>query len=281
MRDVHTFRLRRFSRPVAFVPGASNPVRRRAAAFTLIELLVVMAILALLVAIMVASLARVRAAGKSFVCKNQLKNVAFDFNLFADEWAHPNRGDSEQFGKSLFYVDDFQERQYVVSEFWKVPVAMNAVGVPYKAGEQPMICPAGPQDLQKWPNQPLAASAVKPLTSVSIGLNMRLRQAAVPRATEGFDLVPVRLSKRIKDQAMVPLAFDVDGEKAIARHVLNLPYYSAPKPANVTSGEWRYWYPSLRHGGQCNAAFIDGHVASSRDPAHASGWNWKYQPPVD
>ena len=260
---------------------------RQLSAFTLIELLVVITILGLLMAIMLTSLARVHAAGKSFVCKNQLKNVAFDFIQFADDWAHPPRGDSEKYGRSVFDIEDFQERQYGISEFWKVSGGGGySLGdaVKYKASEQPLICPAGPQNLQKRPKLACSEGAVTPLDNVSTGFNMRLRYASVgPNSQGAFVMAQVRLSKRTMSQPTVPLVFDVDGAAAAANPLPHLlPYYSAP-PAGLP-GQYainNFWYPSLRHAGRCNAAFIGGHVSSSSTPERESGWNWKYQPPVD
>jgi prepilin-type N-terminal cleavage/methylation domain-containing protein/prepilin-type processing-associated H-X9-DG protein len=259
----------------------------RSPAFTLIEMLVVVAIIGILMAIMVTSLARVRAAGKSFVCKNQLKNVAFDFILFADDYAHPSRGDSDQDGRSGFYLEDFQESQYKIAEFWKVKAqgqSSQGEALKIKASEQPLICPAGEQELEKKPNLACRSGAVVPLANVSKGFNMRLDQASVSQPGGGGpQLTRVRLSKRITAYMMVPLVFDVDGVAALAINAGNVPYYSAPPrvnlPDNYASGG--YWFPSLRHGGRCNAAFVGGHVLSSLRPELEPGWNWNYQPPVN
>jgi len=254
-------------------------------AFTLIELIVVVAILTVLLAIMGASLAKVRMAGRSFVCKNQLKNVAFDFIQFADDYAHPWRGDSDQSGRSGFYIEDFQERQYRIDEFWKVDaLSMASAGgtVKIKASEMPLMCPAGPRELSKKPSLACREQAIVPLTNVSMGFNMRLDQASVGTSPGPTQLTQVRLSKRILSHPTVPLVFDVDAEVALAKDINQLPYYSAP-PANswddYASGT--SWFPSLRHGGRCNAAFIGGHVLSSLKPEREPGWDWKYQPPVE
>jgi prepilin-type processing-associated H-X9-DG protein/prepilin-type N-terminal cleavage/methylation domain-containing protein len=264
--------------------GGLSSRGRRLSAFTLLELVVVVAILGLLMSIMLASLAKVRSAGKSFVCKNQFRSIAFDFIQFSDDWAHPFRGDSDLPGMRGFSIEDFQERQYGVSEFWKGgAVAMSSVGevVKYKAKDQQMICPAGPQDLEKMSGKSLAQRAVQPMTNISTGLNMRLYVASVPENPTTW--TPVRLSKRIMTQITVPLIFDLDGEQAMAMNPANLPYYSAPSigPGSGLYSLNAFWYPSLRHSGRCNAGFIDGHVSSSINPLNEAGWNWRYQPPVN
>jgi prepilin-type N-terminal cleavage/methylation domain-containing protein len=54
-------------------------------AFTLVELLVVIAIIAILVAILLPSLNKVREQGKMIVCKNNLKGLGFAMRLYADD----------------------------------------------------------------------------------------------------------------------------------------------------------------------------------------------------
>jgi prepilin-type processing-associated H-X9-DG protein len=251
----------------------------------LIELIVVMAIIALLLTIMGASLSKARIAGKSFVCKNQLKNIAFDFILFADDYAHPWRGDSDKLGRAGFYIEDFQERQYKIDEFWKVEAisfSSYSDGVKLKASEIPLMCPAGPQKLSKIPSLSCRERAIVPVANVSMGFNMRLDQASVGTSPGPTELAAVRLNKRILAHPNTPLVFDVDAEAALAKDIDQVPYYSAP-PTNTWDdyASGKYWFPSLRHGGRCNAAFIGGHVLSSLRPERETGWDWKYQPPVE
>jgi len=244
----------------------------RVAAFTLIELLVVVGILTVLIAIITASLVQVRVAAKSFVCKNQLKTVAFEFIQFADDYAHLWRGDSDRDDRRGFDIKDFQERLYGVAEFSKSKVdsANDAVTACYKASEHPLICPCGPQELEYYVTKRKALEeAVIPAANVSIGVNLRLY-----RTGQNLD-EQLYLTRRILEHTRVPVAFDVDGAKADALGVL--PFFSAPP---VGAGDnWSFWFPPRRHGGHVNAAFVGGHVLSSSQPEKQGGWDWKYQPP--
>lgn len=254
-------------------------------AFTLIELIVVVSIIALLLGIVAASMVRVRNSAQAFLCKNKLKTVAFEFIQFADDNAHPWRGDSDQDGRPGFRIEDFQERLYGIAEFWKSPSGAPglSLGSPtaladYHPEELAMMCPSGPQVLSRQASLPCQAEAVKPLENVSVGINMRLGWAAVEAGGRQI-LREVRLSKRITNHASVPLALDVDGALAKQRSVL--PYYAAPP--NGPDGKYAsgvFWNPALRHAGSLNAAFIGGQVLSSSRPQTQGGWDWKYQPPV-
>lgn len=282
MAQTHTSRLSR--RP--HEPHRASPTGK---AFTLIELLVVVAILTILMAIVSASLLKVRTAAKSFVCKNKLRNVAFDFIRFADDYAHPWRGDSDVDGQPGFRLVDFQERTYGIAEFWKMEaVPMSGIGPgtflsdQYDASSHPLICPAGPQELHRRPMAPLTRKPVFPVENVSIAMNKRLHRCTGTQNGE-FYFKDVRISKRIVEYPMIPLAFDADGQKAYENDLQSsagiLPYFAAPPLEKADAySDGIFWFPSFRHGGKLNAAFVGGHVLSSADPLHAPGWNWGEPP---
>ncbi len=69
----------------------THPLSRRATArrpggFTLVELLVVIGIIALLIGILLPSLSRARASAKTLVCLSQVRQTAFAFQLYANEY---------------------------------------------------------------------------------------------------------------------------------------------------------------------------------------------------
>jgi prepilin-type processing-associated H-X9-DG protein len=74
----------------------------------------------------------------------------------------------------------------------------------------------------------------------------------------------------------VPLVIDVDGAEAERRDIT--PHFTAPSAGSSAAyaGD-AYWFPALRHNGKAQAAFVDGSVESSADPANEPGWAWAYQ----
>jgi len=61
---------------------------RKPKGFTLIELLVVIAIISVLMAILIPALNRIREQGKRAVCQNNVKQMAYAWNMYADENDH-------------------------------------------------------------------------------------------------------------------------------------------------------------------------------------------------
>ncbi|HOW73318.1 MAG TPA: prepilin-type N-terminal cleavage/methylation domain-containing protein [Phycisphaerae bacterium] len=242
--------------------------------FTLPELLVTVGIIAVLVAILSVSISKVRNAGRTVMCMNNLKTVNQEFFRFADDSTRTYRGDSEQTGK-LFRLEDFQEKLYRVDEFWD---AGESSEIALDKSKLPLACPAASGILTKRKSLPCSENAIVPLENISTAFNMRLDRAST--IVRGWPVLQrTRLTTRILEYPDVPLAFGVDGAQATRNSVL--PYYSAP-PAGDSGlyGAGKFWFPSLRHEGKLNVAFIGGYVLRTTDPGNSPKSNWKYQPPL-
>jgi len=245
-------------------------------AFTLIELLVVIVILAVLITILGTALSKVRSSARSFVCKNKLKTVAFEFLQVAEDSAQVSGFPGETAPGPGFRIEDFQERLYAIDEFWDGGPATRA---DYDASRQPMMCPSGPRELRRQSGLPCSGYAVTPASNVSVAFNMRLHRASLVIGGRPV-LKPVTLKGRAFEHGSVPLALDVDAATAVSRQVL--PYYTAPAAGDAgLYGSGLFWFPRGRHDGEVNACFVGGHVLASRSPETEAQWDWAYQPPAD
>jgi prepilin-type processing-associated H-X9-DG protein len=244
--------------------------------FTVLEVLMTVGIIALLISIMLPAMQASRRAGRTVKCMSQMRRASYEFRLFADDFAAQNRGDSAVFGESRFEIEDFQDSLYRVDEYWDRPELRTPVA--YQPSEEVMMCPEGPSFLQRYPiqGQSHEPGFVLPHANVSIAVNMRLYRRVMK--IDGINyLVPAIVTGKILDHPDVPVLLDVDGEKAAARK--QVPYYIAPPlGAGDPYGTGNYWFPSLRHKGGLNAAFVGGHVSTSPRPLREPGWDWSYQP---
>lgn len=270
-----THRHDRIGRPANSARGGM--VRRRRG-FTLIELLVVIAIMATLFSILLPALSAVRGSAKSLVCASNLKSVTVEFTLFADGSGSNGRGDSEKLGTSRFQINDFQESLYRIAEFWDRPGTDTDT---LRSDSAVLLCPAGPATLTRRSGFPCSSAAIGEPEGVTTAFNMRLYRASV-EFKEKRVLAPAA-STVVRDDILghsyVPLAFDADGDEAARRSIE--PFYSAPAvgDADDAYATGNYWFPSARHRGKTNVAFVGGHVLTSEAPA-TERWDWAYQASV-
>jgi prepilin-type N-terminal cleavage/methylation domain-containing protein/prepilin-type processing-associated H-X9-DG protein len=246
---------------------------RSSRAFTLIELLVSVAILAVLIGILVPTLASGLLRSKDFKCQAELRRVAFDFTLFANDELHGDRGDDVlRFGKRRFALETFMESQYGVDEFWR----HGDDAVVTQNSERLMGCTRAPGQLTLTRNSACADGGVTPASAVSYGFNYRLDTAEYQDVRGRWRTTTVSLTSRILTAGRVPLVIDVDGAEAERRDIT--PHFTAPSAGSSAAyaGD-AYWFPALRHNGKAQAAFVDGSVESSADPANEPGWAWAYQ----
>jgi prepilin-type N-terminal cleavage/methylation domain-containing protein len=94
---------------------------RRCTAFTLIELLVVVAIIALLIAILLPSLAKARETAKLVLCGTQQREIANAVNVYAA-------------GNKGVYPPSIQGFENGTNDWWTLPNRINYHPVPYNAG---------------------------------------------------------------------------------------------------------------------------------------------------
>jgi prepilin-type N-terminal cleavage/methylation domain-containing protein/prepilin-type processing-associated H-X9-DG protein len=248
----------------------------RADGFTLLELLVTLAIIGVLISLLGPALARMLSTARSLQCQASLRTVALDFALFATDGMHTSRGDDARLD-NRFRLSTFQESEYEIDEFWSHGDA-DTVVLDEKSESDPLRCSEVRAAVSVTQNQACTSSgAINPPQNVSYGFNSRLHRAEV-EGPGGFQLPrPVFLTSAILQEPDVPLAWDVDGKKAFSTHVL--PQFSAPSldSQSVYAAD-RFWFPSFRHGGLMNVAFVGGQVLSTRTPLEEPGWKWAYQP---
>lgn len=232
-------------------------------------MLVVISIIALLISILLPAVQACRRAGRNLKCVAQMSRSAFDFRMFADDFSVESRGESDSLGPGRFKIEDFQDKMYRVDEFWEGPEVFR---VRYEASEEAMMCPEGSGELYRRPFRTVSETekAVFPSMNVSLAMNRRLY-------IDGVIPGQVIVNHKILENPEVPLVMDVDGDAAFAAG--KLPYYIAPpteKDDAYKDGD--FWFPSFRHGGKMNVAFVGGHVASSGKPLEQPGWRWSYSP---
>lgn len=260
--------------PRSHIPDPSQRCRR---AFTLVELLVTISIIAVLLALLTPTIRFTMGAARGFGCQMNLRTVGFEFQLFADDELHGDRGDDEdELGPNRFRMDTFQESQYGIDEFWSHPDE-SAVTIADSAEASPMRCTEVRGDVVVRRNTPCAAGPFDTPQTVSFGFNSRFNRAEIADSAGRPRAVPVTLTSDILAHGDAPLLWDIDGQRAFELGVP--PIYSAP--ALDSRGPYandRLWFPGHRHNGRINVGFVGGQVLASNKPLEESGWRWDYQP---
>lgn len=255
-------------------------IHRRGAAggraFTLVEVLVTLGVIATLMAILLPAIGHAKRSARTFRCQVSLRSAAFDFQVFADEQLHGDRGGDEQLLGDKFRLETFQNSQYGLQEFWRWEAAKEHT-LPDPAGFDPLRCAEVTGTVRLLKDTPCSGGGVTPPQNVSYTFNGRLNRAEVTKANGKVGAAPVLLTSDILNHPMAPLAWDVDGALAFEREVS--PVFSAPAMNDkaVYAGNV-YWFPAFRHGGQANFALIDGSVKATARPLEESAWEWAYQP---
>jgi len=249
----------RISRAPAALPPRTRPAaasaepRRWPAGFTLIELLVVVAILAMLVAILVPSLAAARDQARTAVCASNLRQLATATILYANEARGampPSRRSTHDVTIFWWGTNAPDEVDYTASPLYKyLKGRLDEMSV--------FACPAQPWGSYR-PQGP-----AKQITS-TYGYN---GYYLTPASSGWEKVIGHRPWQRLGSIRMPEKVFmfadaliDMD-ESALPTNnpLLDPPYLFVKK------GKWRknHWpTTAFRHRGRTNAACCDGHVAS-------------------
>jgi prepilin-type N-terminal cleavage/methylation domain-containing protein/prepilin-type processing-associated H-X9-DG protein len=255
--------------------GAALARRAAPRAFTLIELLVVAAIIAVLLTLLLPVLSEARGRMKTLKCASSMRSIGLEFQWFVEGDNPGGHGDSSALGPNRFHISDYLDYMYRLDEFWNLPGNST---LPLYAGQEPMMCPAGPGQLTKRAGFPCGRQALRPPGNITLAANMRLHRAQRQLGDQQL-LIPAAstyLRSDILQHPYVPLILDVDGERAFQAGVE--PFYTAP-PLPDDEGPYGtkpYWHPGRRHDDAVNVVFVGGHVLTSRQPAQEP-WDWAYQ----
>lgn len=258
--------------------------------FTLVEMLVVMAIVSLLMALLMTALRSVKRQADSLVCKSNLRQIAFDFQIVAQSPVELKRWNLQQAAPAGFGLTSFIDRLYAAGRYF--PDLNGADGDEvreYVRGQSVSLCPSGPPRIRVHENRMVldeADQAIPDPEDVSYAFNARLYKIfRHDRATDEWRNWFVTLGANMFNWPRAPktaLVFDVDARAAsragVNPHLVAPPvepggaYTPAPE-LNLFGGV--KWFPSRRHLGKTNIALLDGSVLSEKDLLAASAnINW-------
>lgn len=190
-------------------------------AFTLVELLVVVAITALLVALIVPTLARAKEKSRSTQCTSNLRQWGLAFRMYADENEDrlPRRGQGVQVLFQIDRPDDWFNALpplLGLAPFQQLVAKSNR---PVAKAQSVFICPTA--------NDPGERHFLP------YAMNMNLCPRNLPTAT--------RVSEVVRPSTVVALA-------------------DSPGPYSATFPSARAYSPVPRHSGRVNLLFLDGQV---------------------
>ncbi|MCK4998822.1 MAG: type II secretion system protein [Anaerohalosphaera sp.] len=220
--------------------------------FTLIELLVVISIIAMLLAILMPALGKVKDKARSVVCRTRLKQMGVAFMLYGQE-----NNDEFVMNEPVWGVPD-------AYWFYRISQYLDDVDGRDRLGGF-LRCPSG-RAIREYKDQ-----AILKWNSIDYNVHKLDAQVLNPglNVASGTYPPPMRLSQ-IKQASRCTAAFDFyHGEEADGTNIAHSP---------GTVGKY-FWdkimdndeFPQrrekvLRHDGNLNAVYIDGSVGKINDP---------------
>jgi len=204
-----------------------------------------------------------------------MKSAAFDFQVFADGRFSSDRGDDSEF-TDRFHLETFQEAEYGIDEFWAHGDQDLASLENTEADDRTRCAEVGGVVYVRRSTS-CSSGGVGPAENISYGFNIRLARRMTTGGGRGVRLAPVFLNETILDSGNVPLAIDVDGAQAKRMGVS--PVFTGPAlDSTGPLANNRYWFPQMRHGGQANISFVDGHVEATDAPLASTSFLWGFSP---
>ena len=243
----------------AEVKGSNRGSGRFQEGFTLIELLVVIAIIAILLAILMPALSRVREQGRRAVCLNHIKTLTLCWIMYADEnddrivngeayWAPtaapaapvptsgPHRGERYWVGNDC--ANNFMQGEQRPLNTQIQAIRLGAL-FPYCKAEKVYRCPTGIRGEMR-------------TYSTAYGMNGCFDAAGTYSGNQGVRVGPTVLMVKRRAEIAVPapayrLVFLDEGRITPDSYAI---HYLKPS----------WWDPPfVRHGDGTNVAFADGH----------------------
>ena len=220
---------------------------RKQKAFTLIELLVVIAIIAILMAILMPALHRVREQGKRAVCRSNVKQLSLAWIMYADEnddrivngaigYSNGNTGWGKHVGEIAWVDGLVREGEARREERQREEIEQGALW-PYVKDHDLYRCPTGRR------GEALTYAIMFSMNAVNHTATQGVRGAHIKKRTEIYNPAPAQRLVFIDEGWMTPDAFAVQYD----------------------SENW--WDdPPVRHGDGTVVSFADG---------HSEHWKWK------